>query len=319
MDVNVTIITPVYNREHLVVTTIRSVLNQTYCNFELLLIDDGSTDGSLEMCKTYEKKDSRIRVFHKENGGVSSARNLGLRFSKGKYITFLDSDDTIEPDFFEKILATIKKFDADIVFSNANNPGKTITSDFVLNDSMQIKKSISDFYYLVPSNNLAGNLYKKELILHGFDEGQKISEDFLFNLQYLAKSKKIVYSPIVGYISPDIPRVSITRNFVENEFEMYVNSQKALIDFVGREHISADLENRLFGIANSSIVRIIENNELNIRSKRELINLVIENKFFQDNLKFIKPKNFRQRVLKILYKYRMSKIIYEIFKKNDER
>lgn len=104
----ISIIVPVYNSEKTIIRCVDSILQQTYRNFELLLINDGSKDSSGTICDEYAQKDSRIRVLHKANGGVSSARNLGLDNAKGEWITFCDSDDTVMPnwiDNFNEIVA----------------------------------------------------------------------------------------------------------------------------------------------------------------------------------------------------------------------
>ena len=110
----VSIIVPVYNAERYLHRCIDSVLAQTYTNFELLLINDGSKDNSGEICDKYAVKDSRIRVFHKENGGVSSARNMGIDEAKGEWLSFIDSDDWIEPTMYEKMLQELIGNNADI-------------------------------------------------------------------------------------------------------------------------------------------------------------------------------------------------------------
>lgn len=100
----VTIIVPVYNVEKYLTCCIGSILSQSFKDFELLLIDDGSSDLSGEICDDYVEKDARIRVFHKENGGVSSARNLGLENAQGEWICFIDSDDWVEVDFLKELI-----------------------------------------------------------------------------------------------------------------------------------------------------------------------------------------------------------------------
>lgn len=112
----ISVIVPVYNAEKYLRRCIDSVLAQTYTDFELLLIDDGSKDKSGEICDEYAQKDTRVRVFHQENGGVSSARNLGLDNAKGEWVTFVDSDDEIEP---EHLQAYEMGLDAHLVVGNA--------------------------------------------------------------------------------------------------------------------------------------------------------------------------------------------------------
>ncbi|MBQ6713551.1 MAG: glycosyltransferase family 2 protein [Selenomonadales bacterium] len=98
---SVSVIVPVYNAERFLPKAIESVLSQTYTDWELILVDDGSTDGSLGICETYAKRDRRIKVFSQDNQGVSSARNLGLGYACGAYVTFMDSDDELDTGAFE--------------------------------------------------------------------------------------------------------------------------------------------------------------------------------------------------------------------------
>lgn len=109
------VIVPVYNVEAFLARCVDSILNQTYRHLEVILVDDGSRDSSGAICDDYGRKDSRVRVVHKENGGLSSARNVGLDVCRGEYIVFVDSDDWIEPDAYEKMLETARKYDVKLV------------------------------------------------------------------------------------------------------------------------------------------------------------------------------------------------------------
>ena len=111
----ISIIAPVYQSERYLEILINSIINQTYLDWELLLIDDGSTDGSAEICDTYAQKDNRIRVVHKANGGVASARNKAMEMAGGEYLAFADSDDWVEPDWLERLYTTAREQEADIV------------------------------------------------------------------------------------------------------------------------------------------------------------------------------------------------------------
>lgn len=114
----VSIIVPVYNVQDYLRDCIESIRKQTCRDLEILLIDDGSNDKSGEICDQYSKIDSRIRVFHKKNGGLSSARNIGLDNIKGEYVCFIDSDDTIDSMFIDELLQTLTKYHVDMVKSN---------------------------------------------------------------------------------------------------------------------------------------------------------------------------------------------------------
>ena len=111
----VSVIIPVYNVENYVEKTLKSVINQTYKDLEIIVIDDGSTDRSPEIVDRIAQTDERIRVFHTKNGGVSAARNKGLDIAKGRYVAFLDSDDYIEPDMYEKMVDAAEKNNCDAV------------------------------------------------------------------------------------------------------------------------------------------------------------------------------------------------------------
>lgn len=110
----VSIIVPVYQVREYINDCVESLIRQTYTNLEILMIDDGSTDGSGEICDTYANKDDRIRVIHQDNQGLSAARNTGLNQVKGDYIVFVDSDDVVRPDYVEKLYSMMHRYQADI-------------------------------------------------------------------------------------------------------------------------------------------------------------------------------------------------------------
>lgn len=116
----ISVIMPVYNVVEYVEKSIISLLNQSYDNLEILVVDDGSTDNSYELCKKLAKKDSRLKIFHKKNGGQGSARNMALNNAHGKYICFLDSDDSVEIDYIEYLYSLLKNNELDISVCNYN-------------------------------------------------------------------------------------------------------------------------------------------------------------------------------------------------------
>ena len=114
MDKLISIIIPVYNVSKYLDKCVKSILLQTYSNLEIILVNDGSTDGSGVLCDELKKTDKRICVIHKPNGGLSDARNAGLDIATGDYIGFVDSDDYVEPDMFQILLENAMKYDADV-------------------------------------------------------------------------------------------------------------------------------------------------------------------------------------------------------------
>ena len=159
----ISVIIPVYNAENYLRPCIESVLSQTYSNLEILLVDDGSTDNSGDICEIYAKKDNRIRVLHKQNGGPSSARNLGLDLASGDFVTFIDSDDVVSPRLLQQLL--------DILGSNKismcsyqkflNDPTSNMKSGkYQWEDAPTIlRKMFQDNKYIV----IWGKLYRREL------------------------------------------------------------------------------------------------------------------------------------------------------------
>ena len=119
--IDIDIVVPVYNTMHRLDKCIESILRQTYRKIRLILVDDGSTDGSADACERYAEIDSRVMVFHIPNGGVSNARNIGIENANGQYLMFIDSDDTVEPDLVEKLCLEASKSGADYVTSGMDN------------------------------------------------------------------------------------------------------------------------------------------------------------------------------------------------------
>lgn len=199
MNPLISVIIPVYNVENYLKKCLESVINQTYKNLEIILINDGSNDNSKDICDEYSQKDSRIIVVHKHNEGVSVARNTGLDIAKGEYIGFLDADDYIEEDMYEFLLDNAIKDNADIsscsynkVFSDRIEEGIGFNKYLILDSSEAIEKTINKDI-LFPSVWL--KLFKKECIKNvRFDPTIKISEDYLFCFNAACNCKKYVHS-----------------------------------------------------------------------------------------------------------------------------
>lgn len=141
MKPNISVIIPVYNTENYVARCIESVQAQTYNNWQMILVDDGSKDKSLEICQRYAKIDNRIQVIHQDNQGPGIARNTGIAATEGEYIVFVDSDDYIENDYF----ALLAKHDEDVVFINVQNVdehGNVLQKDFMSRNKMLSKDKI---------------------------------------------------------------------------------------------------------------------------------------------------------------------------------
>lgn len=201
----ISVIVPVYNIEKYLERCVESIRNQTYTNLEILLVDDGSTDSSGAMCDSLAKKDERIRVLHKENGGSSSARNAGIAQARGAYLGFVDSDDYISPDMYELLYNAITEYDAEVAqagrdeideqgnyLPNICEPPKEkvfIESGEFLREMLMHRGDCS----------FCTKLVKRELFEIGtFPEGE-LNEDFHLLVQFLMQIKGIVSLPKQTY------------------------------------------------------------------------------------------------------------------------
>ena len=249
----VSIIIPLYNRKHLISRCVESVCRQTYRNLEIIVVDDGSTDGCEEVLETLQKADDRIIVIRKENGGVSSARNCGLDVATGDYVQFVDSDDALVNDATESAVACIEKNHADLILFwavgekiPANLPSVEETDDAVA--SLLRYGGIC-----VPWNKL----YRRDLIAENrFRMGVSVGEDLIFNLAYARGCGKISYIPRGLYVyEQDESGQSLIRRYDEGNFadvraqwmaiKGYINSdcsdfaQKRLYAFLWSCYINA--------------------------------------------------------------------------------
>lgn len=202
----ISVIIPVYNSEKFIDRCMESILNQTYGNLEIILVDDGSKDDSLKCCNDYADRDSRVKVFHKENGGSSSARNLGVRNATGKYIGFVDSDDYIEPDMYES-LASVFDNNTDAVIAQMQSVNRTDEGELVsgpFKDSGEVVFLSSHEMYRqllthVGDSSFCTKLIKADFMKdHLFPEG-KMNEDFRLLFEMLTEVTGVYSFEKIGY------------------------------------------------------------------------------------------------------------------------
>lgn len=203
---SISVIVPVFNTERFLEECIVSIINQSFDDLQIILVDDGSTDGSGQICDRFAEKDERITVIHQSNAGVSAARNVGLREAKGKYIVFADCDDTLPQDAYENLIKEVKEnylsmgrirlMSENGTLQNSLSFGeKEISIDTFLKDLFLEKK----FPYLgYPTDKI----FQMELIKKyglSFDESIKLNEDRLFVLAYALHCKGIIFSEHIIY------------------------------------------------------------------------------------------------------------------------
>lgn len=198
----ISIIIPVYNVEKYLSECIESVINQTYSELEIILIDDESTDNSGKICDEYAVKDARIKVIHQKNSGAASARNKGLRIATGEYLAFVDSDDYLEKDAYEYMVTQLNANHADVIQCAFRNVFVNRVVDCVMLPEFQefsTKSFLRRFTIDWTSGLLWDKLYRRSLFENVyFEEGHKIDDEF-FTYQGLMNAEKILHSPKVIY------------------------------------------------------------------------------------------------------------------------
>lgn len=240
----ISVIVPVYNMEKYLDKCMNSILNQTYKNLEIILVDDGSKDSSPLMCDDYAKRDERIKVVHKINGGLSDARNAGLEIATGEYIGYVDSDDWIELDMYETMMSACKEHLAELVLCRYN----CVSSD----DSMIIKKEGSDDVVPLTREELLNiyinghdkyviyhsvwcKLYKREL-MEGvlFPVGHN-SEDIMYSTRAFCNLEKAVYidRPLYNYVVDRSDSI-MNQNRVERMFRDEIPFWREHIEYVSK-------------------------------------------------------------------------------------
>lgn len=223
----ISIIVPVYNVEKYLQRCIESILAQTETDFELLLIDDGSKDKSGLICDEYARKDSRIKVYHKENGGVSSARNLGLNYAQGEWLAFIDADDYVHSNFLSSFESMISEglglihwgfcydTNGDIKTIPISDKDKTMTMEEVCRNNI--------FHGYVWSYLFRRDIIKENKIL--FDTHLKYAEDWLFILTYYSFVDKMGVLKSCYYTQVNRPgsatNIKLGRKYIHDNFTMY--------------------------------------------------------------------------------------------------
>lgn len=271
MDVLVSIIVPVYNAEKFLNRCVDSILRQEYSTFELILVNDGSTDSSARICDQYAAEDSRVIVIHKENSGVSDSRNLALDRARGKYIQFLDSDDWITPDATKLFVRSAETHQCDLVISDfyrvvgdrVSHKGD-IEEDGIMNREQyaaHMMENPADFYYGVIWNKL----FRRDLIEKHhlrMDSNLNWCEDFLFNLEYIRHANVFLalQAPIYYYVktkgslvsqSMSINRIIKTKLLL---FEYYNEFYKSVYEEEDYSKIRLQIYSFLLSTAKDNVV-----------------------------------------------------------------
>jgi len=292
--VQLSIIIPAFNAERYLEDCVESILGQSFTEFELLLVDDGSTDGTAEVAEDFSLRDPRIGVFHLENGGPSSARNFGLKQARGVYVQFVDADDVLEPDCLQTMYEAVKCGDPDLVVVGARivdaHMAEMARIDVPRNGAYSVEELLSS---LTPATKATllhyvwNKWYRLSLIRErgiDFDPDVRLGEDFLFNCDYWAVCSRLclVDQRLYSYIKRDA--ASLTGRFAPDELARRRRMDGALVDLydgLGLLDEHRDTLGELMGaIAMESMSRIaLPDCRLTPREKREYVDAFVRSEY----------------------------------------
>lgn len=269
----VSVIVPIYNTEAYLPRCIESLINQTYRNIEIILVVDGSPDNSIEICKKYEKKDKRVKVYNKKNSGIADTRRFGFDASHGDYIMFLDSDDWVEHDWVKYLYDLLKKYKSDIACCSY-----CFNDDLEsLNEKIEVidKKNIFLKYFKEPNiKTIVWNkMYKKE-VLKKFklvDEVTCNGEDVIFTCNALNNADLIVVSNQeknhYNTLNTSITRSKITKKKIDENISAHEKQIKILSDNKYSKEIMDLAKEKLFNLIITLFINISKETEPNINEK----------------------------------------------------
>ena len=203
----ISIIVPIYNKSDTVRCCLESLLKQSYKNIEIILVDDGSTDDTYEICDSFAKKDDRVRLLKNKHGGVSNARNFGLQVATGEYIQFVDADDFLCEDMCLKLITAVKDSKSDVVVCSYKKHARKITIEkscpnFQCDNIVAFREKFAFLFENALFNPPWNKLYRKDKIATYFPENFSIGEDLLFNLAYFSQCSqiKIISDCLYNYV-----------------------------------------------------------------------------------------------------------------------
>lgn len=262
MDKLISVIVPIYKVEEYLPQCIDSIINQTYKNLEIILVDDGSPDRCPQICDEYAAKDSRIKVIHQKNGGLSAARNAGLDIATGEYIAFVDSDDWLEIDMYRTLLVLLERYDADI--AECAHKKSNILEDTAnsFNDISE-KESLFDSYASIMNNIVTeesipdlrfevwDKLFKVSVISNTRFKVGQIYEDLYFDREVLKRCSRLVHTNYIGYNYRVNREGSTVTFFNEKKLCKFSEINEYVKEFENEEEFDIAQNFRTFGCASA--------------------------------------------------------------------
>lgn len=317
MDKLISVILPCFKVEKFLDKCLNTLVNQTYNNLEIILIDDGSPDNSPKICDEWAKKDNRIKVVHKENGGVSSARNKGVEIARGEYIGFVDPDDYVDLTMYEKLINSAIENNSDVVFCGYNEviEGRIVPAE-EYNLHKLIEHDVSVYFYKKKNSLVYGSIwrgiYRKSLIEDiKFDINFKCGEDLYFNIEVINKKPKISIVDEKLYYYLKNPNSCVNTYRPKDYKNVIIQSDKAAT-------LIKD-EKMLNFIRFNSIIDLIADYLQYNKPKKVSKVLGLKNlkKFlsFKNYINFVSKVNFKRNILTILILLKQYWLVHLYLKK----
>lgn len=313
----VTVIVPVYNVELLLEKCIDSILNQTYKNIEVILVDDGSTDSSSTICDKYKEKDDRIKVIHKENGGLSDARNVGMQEMTGDYVCFIDSDDYIEKDMLKLLLEDIKKSNSDIsscgkIIEYTDKTEKKNNTDSFVNTPIEALSRMLTFDNF--DNSFCDKMFKVELLKDEKFPVGDYYEDMAVMYRIIQKAHLISHITYEGY------HYIIRNNSISNEkfslkqLDMIKHAKKCRNNIIENYPTIKEQADSFYYLNLINIMLKIKDDKKNSKYKNEFMKFRKE--YDKEIARMIRNKYIskEKKIMIILIYFRLYKIVILIKK-----
>ena len=323
MEPLISVIVPIYNVEPYLRKCVDSILNQTYQNLEVILVDDGSPDNCGAICDEYAEKDERVRVIHKENGGLSSVRNLALGSAHGDYVTFVDGDDWINEQLYQTVIS-YEPFDValfGITYVDSRTGERTVCSPCKKTMALEWKKSSEVIEYLVKSSLLgygSNKIYRKSLLLGLKYLDVQLREDLIFNIGVYGKTQQILLVNQVGYFyyqhndsilkktySGEIPDIaSVAEQMTEIHPQLTKKQNRELSNYVIKQYICDAVYKFVF-----------MNPALSERDAIEALRKIFCSKMISKTLRFYPGDGALFMLLVLCVKIKAPKLFYRVMKR----
>lgn len=314
MNPQVSIVVPIYNVECYIDQCINSLINQTYKNIEIILVNDGSPDNSPFIADRYAEKDPRIHVIHKKNGGLSDARNVGLSLSRGKYICFVDSDDYVELEMIEKTVSQMLVSQVDVLIYGLYNEIHDEVGNIINKNTVSINPD--DPYSVMSVIGYAWNkLYNTDFLKKNklqFEKGLALVEDIVFNEKVFSVSNRIEYLDVPLYHYVSRKRLTLVKKYHADSYALYKKgfyARRKLMSILFEKNYELNnliAKSQLDGIRYCCSNMFHYTNDLTFIEKYNNIKEMLEDSETIKQMSYVKTDNLYDKFILFIIKNKLS-------------